>query len=142
MDEVGTVAAETARNPEPDLDVVEGHSDGDVGHAGTDGYPICVRVEGIVYTQEQGATNPSDGSLTISGTVEQQFAEDKRRKSITLWVETAGIYFSIDSTRARGNQAAHIPVGGSVTLNHGKAIWMRSDATASLVSFVIENYAD
>lgn len=128
------------REPQPDLDEVL-----------QDGIPanpaIAVIVEGTVSTQELPATTSTSRSVNIAfatgGNVEQLFGKDRRRKAVTIWVETNGIYFGESPGAVTSLMGAHLPVGGSVTLNHTDAIFVGSDnAAGTRLSYVMEQWAD
>ena len=115
----------------------------DYGPAGSDGYPVQVRVMGPVYTQELPAGNSADGNFNATTTDAQSaFDANPRRKSVMFWCETNGIYFGKDRGSVIGGRSAHLPPGGSVTITHKDAVYMRGDTGTALVSYVQELYGD
>lgn len=128
------------REPQPDLD--------DVLQDGIPANPaIAVVVEGTVSTQELPATTSTSRSVNIGiatgGNVEQLFGKDRRRKAVTFWTENNGVYFGENPGAVSSRTGAHLPTGGSFTINHTDSIYMGSDnAAGSFVSYVMEQWAD
>ena len=138
-----TQKRQETREPEPDLDILEGNSETDYGPGGTDGYPVQVCVKGTVYTQEQPASHSADGSFNApSDETQPAFTADPRRKELTLWCEDFPIYFGTRHNMVQTGKSAHLPAGGSATIRHRDQIWIRGDGGTALVSFVTELYAD
>lgn len=126
--------------PRPDIEEVQ-QSD----------YPpvpaVAVDVQGIVYTQEVPATRSVSRNIRITNdpTTAQEFPPDPRRKALTIWVEANGIYFCEDRQGVLGGSptGAHLPAGGSYTIQHQNAVWILGDnAAISTLSYVMEQWAD
>lgn len=130
------------REPVPDLD----------GLRQTDIPPVAalaVKTEGVTTTQELPATHSTSRSITLTNSpvdgAQQLMNKDARRKALTLWCETNGVYFCEDKAGITGTSpyGAHLPAGGSYTINHQNAVWTVGDNPAStLLSFVLEQWAD
>jgi len=139
-------AESTRREPVPDLPEVLQTESG--GYAVPKMPAIPVRVEGYVTTQEVPAVRSTTRSISLTNAdtdAQELVGEDPRRKALTLWVETQGVYLNEARQGVTGATpyGAHLPAGGSVTINHQNPVWIRGDnASAALVSFLLEQWAD
>lgn len=130
------------QTPDPDVDTLQGETP-DYGAAGNAGYPIQVVVKGTVYTQEQPAGNSADGSVNVTVAETQPlFNVDPRRKELVIWCENNSIFFGTNKSRVQNGASAHLPAGGSATIRHKDAIWVRGDSGTALVSYIVELYGD
>lgn len=113
------------------------------------GVPVIpVDVQGYVTTQEMPAVRSTSHSQFVDNldvNAQQLVGEDPRRKSLTLWAETQGLYFCETRQGVTGTvpYGAHIPAGTTRTLTHRNSVWIRGDnASQTLISFVLEQWAD
>ena len=91
---------------------------------------IPVRVEGYVTTQEVPAVRSTTRSVSLTNAdtdAQELVGEDPRRKPLTLWTETQGIYLNEARQGVTGATpyGAHLSVGRTVTINHQNAVWIR-----------------
>lgn len=136
----------TRREPVPELaDVLQTESG---GYTVPEVPVIPVKIEGFVTTQELPAVRSTTRSISLTNSdadAQELVGEDPRRKALTIWVETQGVYLNESRQGVTGATpfGAHLPAGGSVTINHQNPVWIRGDnASASLVSFLLEQWAD
>lgn len=98
---------------------------------------------GPVYTQEMPAVDSSDGSFNANTSDAQAaFNRDPRRKELTIWCENFGIWFGVRKDMVLGSTSAHLPAGGSATIRHQDAVFVRGDTGTALVSYISEQWAD
>jgi hypothetical protein len=124
---------------EPELSEIQGYDE--VRTA------IPVRVEGIVTTRSFPAKRSNSGSTTVpppsvNPNAQLLFGTNIRRKSATIWVENNDIYFGEDRTMVQNGTAAHLPAGGSVTIEHTDPVYVAAPTAAALVSFIVENWVE
>lgn len=128
------------QDPVPELE--------EVLHTVPDVALVPVEIRGYVTTQEIPAVRSASRSLScdnVDVNAQELVGEDPRRKSLTIWTETQGIYFNETRQGVTGlvPYGAHIPAGAVRTLTHQNPVWIRGDnAAASLISFVLEQWAD
>jgi len=134
------------REPVPELpDVLQTESG---GYVVPEVPTIPVKVEGYVTTQELPAVRSTSRSISVTSTdtdAQELAGTDPRRKALTIWAETQGIYLCETRQGVTGTTpyGAHLPAGGSITINHQNPVWVRGDsASATLVSFLLEQRAD
>jgi hypothetical protein len=103
--------------------------------------PVPVVVEGPVRAQQVGSRAGAMRSLNVSQTdVQQLVGADLRRRSLLVWTSAAVRIGTREDVEA--GAAALTPVNVVIPIMHTDAIWVRGDAGAAVVSFILELWTE
>lgn len=99
---------------------------------------VPVHIDGPVQTQEVPARHGQMLGVTISTTAEMISGRDLRRKRLTLLTRDADFFVGSDRT----NITAWWPAGVPLVLVHCEPVWVKADATPTLLTVVNEGWAE
>lgn len=103
--------------------------------------PVPVVVEGPVRAQDVGSRSGAMRSVNVTQTdLQQLVGADLRRRSLLVWSDAAVRLGSREDVEA--DAAAVTPVNVLIPITHTDAIWVRGDAGAAVVSFILELWTE
>ena len=102
---------------------------------------VPVVVEGPVRAQDVGSRSGAMRSVAVSQTdIQPLVGADLRRRSLLVWTSAAVRIGSREDVEA--GAAAVTPVNVVIPITHTDAVWVRGDAGAAVVSFILELWTD
>jgi hypothetical protein len=103
---------------------------------------ILVRQDAPVTTHELPTRSGGMRSETLTTSAESIAGHDRRRKRLVVISKDQALYLGTTRREVDSASAFYLPAGVTLEINHSDQVFAASATTTTLVSVLVENWAD